>query len=206
MKALYSILLVVVMLVSNTTPAKAQMIYPNSTNVVWYPGDTITITWNPASVFGSTAFIYLKAAENGPHGSFPQAHNNVTIDSYAPNTGSYTWTVPQDYTTEDRSYRIEITSSAPYERLTSPNFQVRFGRTRLVKQPKLQIEQTIYLSWQGMYHHTYDVQSSIDGGKTWTSLGTIFAEDENIGVTVSITSATELFRLKDITEPPDMRP
>jgi hypothetical protein len=85
--------------VNSTVPFKVT--YPNTTGITWAAGSTQTITWDVAATTAApvntpTVAIYLSTA-GGLAYPFP-----YTIATNVPNTGSYTFTVPNHATTQGR--------------------------------------------------------------------------------------------------------
>lgn len=176
--------------------ASAQVTSPTKDSV-WYPGDKMKIIWNTSNELGPMVAIYLTAIENPPVGTGIHRGKIFYVAYYtvANSQGQFEWTVPEDVTT-DRVYRIDMVGNAPYEKLHSQHFHVRFGKKR-TETPTLKIEQAMYLSWSATYGRTYELQTSADL-QTWTSAGTLFADDEELGATVITTEKPEYYRLQEI--------
>lgn len=174
----------------------AQITYPTN-GVVWYPGDKVTITWNTNNNLGPLVRITLTSSKNGNR---PPFYKWLYIAYYdvSNNQGKFEWIVPDDLTTEERLFRIEMAGNVPYESLVSQDFHVRFGKKRPTD-TKVQIQQAVYLSWPATYGVTYEIENSTDL-ETWISIGTIVANDEDTGVTVLAKESSGYFRLRRTTE------
>lgn len=172
----------------------AQVTYPTK-DTVWYPGDKVTITWNTNNNLGGSLIrITLDSSRNG---ILPPLHKWLHISYYevGNNQGKFEWIVPDDPTTEERSFRIVIAGNEPYEYLISDVFHVRFGKKRPTE-TKLRIQQAVYLSWPATYGTTYEIEGS-DDLTTWTSFGTVVADDEELDVTVLADEGSKYFRLRE---------
>jgi len=179
--------------------ASAQITYPTN-GAVWYPRDDVIITWSTNNISKQQLVaIYLTASQNAAIGYWPQLNKAFYVAYYTVwNTaGKFKWTVPED-TTSDRSYRIEILGIEPDAHTMSPDFQVRFGKKR-GSGSNLKIEPAVYLSWPATYGVTYEIENSTDL-ETWTSIGTVVADDEDLGVTVLAEESFGYFRLREVVQ------
>lgn len=173
----------------------ADSISSPTANSVWYPNDTVTITWDKTMLQG-TIRILLTATDNVD--GYPPTSTWLYAEYSAVNTGTYIWKVPTNIVAKTTSFRLEITGEVPYKKLVSQNFQVRFGKTRPAGL-SMGIQKTVYISWQAVYAHSYEIQASNDL-KTWDVLGTVTAHDEDMGVTVLADGNNLTFRMIDVSQ------
>lgn len=178
--------------------SKADITYPTN-NTVWYPGDKITLTWNPENTLGLTVVILLSSSENPfPSGELNHHWVYIAFDPIDNRLGKYDWVVPDDLT-DDRTYRILIFGNVPNQTLVSEVFHVRFDKRRTAE-PLLTIKKSrdVVLKWSGIYGRTYLIEES-DDLQNWYPREMVFANDEMIEVSAPITAGPHYFRVHDAT-------
>ncbi|NOZ44274.1 MAG: hypothetical protein GXP45_03965, partial [bacterium] len=141
----------------NTTEYYLNFVDPNSTSV-WHPGDTKTIRWNTnTSNVITTVTLWL----------YRESSANRLISSSVPNTGSYSYQVPDDLPVNYNYHLRLYNNDGPYLNVVSENFWIEnLGsppNTPSNLQASVQSDHSILLSWDNVTDETGYVLDFCDG-------------------------------------------
>lgn len=160
--------------------------YPNSSH---FKGSTSSITWNKTSTTGDTVALYY---------SVDSGSTWVLINDSIPNSGTYSWLVPNENSIHcrikivDKNNNSYRDSSAADFKIYPSVFEVTYPNGGEFLDPL-----TGYtLSWNtNGYSSRVNLDYSLDNGATWTSIGTYISNQGSYAWT-SPNSMTSLARFR----------
>jgi len=160
----------------------------------WNPGTEHVITWNSTST-GMLGDLYLYYSnDNGNSWSF------VNYGEPIPNTGAYTWTVPEASSTQylvkiqDYAGNLADTSDAVFTVAPPPAITVYLPNG----EEQCYIGSTFAIYWEGTVGiSSVNIEYSIDNGNSWETIASSFANNVYEWTVPNTPSTNALVRISD---------
>jgi hypothetical protein len=181
---------------SNTIIAATPILTSPNGGEIWKVNSTQAITWNTATLYGPALIEY----------SFDNGVSWNTVIASTPNTGSYSWTVPNTVTTHALIRISNVANPANYD-VSNANFTINLP-TPLLTSPNggevWRSMNTQTITWDAStVASNVKIEYSLNNGSTWNTVTASASNSGSYNWTVPqiVTTTQALVRITNISFP-----